>query len=144
MPQSDTVIDATIQSGWGAARRSLAVLKPHLRGYLPQIDQCYDGTINLRLDQPLRVLNPDLETDPIQWGGPGTATEVFGFQEIEFEFPIGGPRHRAWILIPHNSPHFNDLFGAEVIAAQIPGVKASERCRIHIPKPHRVESVVVI
>jgi len=61
------VIDATIVEGLGAAGRTLKLQMPHLIKHFPEISSCYLGTINLELDQPLRVNNPDFTTPPIRW-----------------------------------------------------------------------------
>lgn len=140
--QKVTTIEATIRSGLGLGSGSVALQKTALAPLFPEISKCHNGTINLRLD--ILILNPDLTTPPIQWGPPGSAPEIFGIQRIEFEYPVGGRMFTAWVYIPHLSPHFNDLFSAEIIAATISGFKPSARCRIHIPKPHRLEPVVVI
>jgi hypothetical protein len=139
-----TSIDATIVRGLGSTAECIGLQIPCLKKYVPGIEKCHVGSINLRLDQPLRILNPDVTTPPITWAGPSYATEVFSLQSIEFEYPIGGQCYAAWIYIPHNSPHSNDLFRAEILAASIPGMKILERCRIHIPKTHRLEPTVVI
>lgn len=144
MSQSPIIIEATIRRGFGAAAECIRRQKPFIAPIVPGFEKCQNGTINLLLDQPLRVVNPDVTTGPIAWAGPGFPPEIFGIQPIEFEYPIGDQHHPAWIYIPHNSPHFHDVLGVEIVAPPIPDVKPSARCRIHIPKPHRLEPVIVI
>ena len=51
-------IEATVVSGLGAAsgrnsdpkKGTVVLQKPHLEKYLPEIVNCFDGTINLLLD----------------------------------------------------------------------------------------------
>jgi hypothetical protein len=51
-------IPKTVVRGYGGAKNSIALQKPELRKYLPQIDECFSGTINIYLHAPLDVRIP--------------------------------------------------------------------------------------
>jgi hypothetical protein len=57
-----------IVSGLGAAANLLHLQKPLLRGFLPDIENCKIGTINVQLDHALDIKIPDIVTPPLQWG----------------------------------------------------------------------------
>jgi hypothetical protein len=87
-----TVIEGTIMQGLGAARKTVRLQMPHLVQQFPQIHGCYEATINLQLDRPLRVNNPDHTTGLIRWypqAPPEWAGEKFSFLRIKFECPLG-------------------------------------------------------
>lgn len=143
---SDAIsINATVVRGLGAAEGTLCLQIPMLKQYVPGIEKCHYGSVNLRLDKPLRVLNPDVTSPPLAWHPAyPTFQEVFSFVKIEFEYPLRGACHIDWIYIPHASPHFNNIMFVEIIAEKIPDLNASERCCVHIPKPYQLEPVIVV
>lgn len=59
---------ATHVRGLGAARGNVRLQLPGLKRYVPELKGVVEGTLNLYLDRPLRILQPDVTTDPIRWG----------------------------------------------------------------------------
>jgi CTP-dependent riboflavin kinase len=140
------VVEGIVVRGLGIAagivRVQLPLVLPHLpSGYLPGIESLH-GTINLQLDTPLRINNPDHTTPPIHWGGQ--LPEQFSLLAIEFECPVNTKKRSAWIYIPHNSPHRVNLFSIEVISEWIPEATPNTRCRVHIQRPHRQSAITIV
>jgi hypothetical protein len=136
-------IDGTIVPGFGAADPNMGLQLPHFILVFPEIKRCRPGTINLQLDQPLQVNNPHYTTPPIRWTA-NAPPEQFSFLRIEFECPIGSPARRAWIYIPHYSPHRSNLFLIEVIAEPIPEAAEGVRCRLRVSDQHRTSEVLIV
>jgi hypothetical protein len=138
-------IDARIVAGMGSAARTLRFQLPHLIKYLPEISDCHCGSINLVLEQPLRVNNPDCTTPPIRWSPRDpTAFERFSFLRVAFECPAGTSPHRAWLYIAHDSPHRRDLFAAELLAEYIESARPDVNCRVHVAKQHMLSEIIVV
>lgn len=136
------VLKGNISSGIGAANQTLRFQKPHLIQYFPEIREVKEGTINVHLDEPLHIRTPSYTTPPIEWV-PGQI-ERFGFLRIKFEFPLGAEPQPAWIYIPDNSPHRYNLFGVEIIAPPIQGLRSGESCQIHIQSDHKVAQITIV
>ena len=81
----------------------------------------HSTSINLQLEEPLRVNHPDFTTPQINWqiAQQRSVAEKFSFLQVRLEHPLGGAHHKAWLHIAHGSPHRHNLFGVEVIAAYI-------------------------
>jgi CTP-dependent riboflavin kinase len=143
-PKVNTSIDGKIVSGLNGAHTALAFQLPHLISRFHVLAGCHPGTINVELDQPLRIQNPDFESPPIIWL-PGHPPEKFAFLEITLEIPIGSSGRKAWIYVPSNSPHFHNVYRVEVIAPFIAaGTTQGTRCRVQTPKQHRIEPLIII
>jgi hypothetical protein len=131
-----TVIDATIVRGAGAATKNMWHQLPELVRQFPNITNVRPGSINVRLSKPLYV-NYEYTTSPISWWDDGPnrwQTEIFGFLEIKFEYPIdNNTLYRAWLFDCHNSTYHNDPFHHEIISEKIEGVAYDKRCRVHLP-----------
>jgi hypothetical protein len=126
------VMRGKVARGLGAATSTIAQQMPYVAPLFPEIKDCHLASINVLLEQGLRVFRPDFVTEPIPWaGGSG---EVFSFLRIGLEIPIGSEPRQAWIYIPHGSPHYYNPFTAEVIAPWIEGVTNDMACQIHIPR----------
>jgi hypothetical protein len=50
---------------------------------------------------------------------------------IELEVPIGAAPVRAWMHIPHESPHRKDLYVHEVLTTRV-NVPLNQKCRVRI------------
>ncbi len=128
--------------GLGAAKDTLERQMPYFVEICPEMGACRTASINLQLDHALRIENPDFTTPRIPWGGlPG---ERFSFLKIALEGPLGGSRHPAWIYIPHDSPHFYNLFQIEVITKPIDGISYGTACQVHIPRDHRKFPLIIV
>jgi hypothetical protein len=106
---------------------------PHLVWQFPDIKDIYPGSINVSLEKPLRILTYDYTTLPTPcWDAddrnPGRwVSERFGFLEIKFEYPVGGPPHRAWFFDCHNLAYHNDPVRFEIISEKIDNLPR-DRC----------------
>jgi hypothetical protein len=141
----NAIIDATIVTGLGTAARTLKWQLPHLIKYFPEIANCHLGSINLQLDRPLRIANPDCTTPPIHWSPlDPTLFERFSFLRGGFEYPTGAPPQQAWLYIAHDARERLGLFAAEIIAPYIETVRPGERCRLHIIKKHKFTEIIVV
>jgi hypothetical protein len=134
-------IAATIVPGQGNAAANHRLLIPRIAARFPEVADCSKfGTINVQLDQPLDRSRADFWTPQIPWiptQMPGAERahrlEAFGFIRIAFEFPLGGPRYAAWIMLPEGSELTYCGDRAEIITSQfIAGVAYSARCAIHL------------
>ena len=74
-----------IVSGPGAASRVIELQKPLLRDFLPVIEDCKIGTINVQLDHALDLRIPDIVTPPLQWGPDSNVGERFWFTSVKLE-----------------------------------------------------------
>jgi hypothetical protein len=137
--------DATVVAGLGMANQTIAAQLPQIIQFFPEVRGCHPGSINLALEEPLQVNNPDYTTPLIHWSNNAVA-EQFSFLRVQLEHPWGGTRHKAWLYIAQHSPHRPNLFLVEVIAArQIAGLAYGDRCRLHVPAwPHRKVEIIVI
>jgi hypothetical protein len=142
-----TTLEATIVGGLGAASATLSLQMPHLIRQFSKIANCHHATINVQLDLPLRVNNPDYTTQPIAWHSSRPQYfEKFSFLQIGFECPIGEVMRDAWVYVAHNSPHYTNLFIAEILTTRMDEahVKVGMRCRVHISKDIRTSEVLII
>src|SRR4051794_40221512 len=140
------VLEGTIVPGFGRAKGFLQKQRQYFAVHFPEIQNaCGRGTINVQLDQPLRVNNPHHATHPIPWNGLENPPEIFSFLRIELECLAIGTRRKAWIYKAHNSRHYLNLFLVELIAAdRIPEIAADVRCRLYIADQHSSSEVVII
>ena len=130
------VIPANVAPGLGAASTTIALQKPHVARYFPEIESCHSGTINLHLAAPLEIQLPDIVTPPIEWhpDHPGH-TERFGITKIALELPLESPLQEAWIYTPEQSPHRFNAHIAEILARTLPGLTNDAPCKVHITRP---------
>ena len=136
-------IKGTIVKGIGAAKQTLRLHMPYFVQLFPEIKDCHLGSINLKLEVGLRVFDPDFTTPLIPWAGP--PGEQFSFLRIEFEGPIGTPHRRAWIYMPHGSPHRYNPFSVEVITKdEVEGITYGVLSQVHITKSHRLSTLIVV
>ncbi len=137
-----TNIKGTVVRGIGAATLTLKLQMPYFAKIVPEIKDCHLASINLEMEQGLRIFNPDFTTPPIPWAGePG---ERFSFLKVGFAYPVGSPHRRAWIYIPHGSPHYYNPFCIEIITEFIRGLSYGAVCQVQIPKLNREAILLVI
>jgi len=108
------------------ARRSLREgLKARLVNEFPELAPIYCGSINVRLDEPLKTRH-DFEMPATKWGAywdKDWGPEAFGFQRIKFQYPEDGSVYdKAWIWTPSLNNNLDDLM-KEILAEEVPGLR---------------------
>ena len=116
-----------IVSGLGAAARLLQLQKPLLRDFLPGIEDCKIGTINVQLNHALDIRIPDIVTPPLQWEPSSIVGERFGFTSVKLE--LFEKQHDAWIYGAEFSSHRFNYTVVELIARPISGIATGLSCR---------------
>lgn len=122
---------ARIVPGLGVAQGTLARQLPLISKDFPEVADCHPGTINLELECPLEVTQPDHRTAPLAWTPSGRTTEVFDLVRIELEFGPLPTRVPAWLYVAHASPHRGTPTVHEVIAQQL-NLSEVRECQIHL------------
>jgi CTP-dependent riboflavin kinase len=141
---SGIIVLGEVVRGHGAASSHTVVRQlPHFISMVPKMAGCYPGTINLRLEKPLRVVRPDVAT-ACAWQGPGSIPELFYLHEIQIEFPTASAREAAWIYVPHDSPHFSNPFLVEIISQKLAGIGYGHLCRIHIREAWVKDGLIIV
>jgi len=123
--------NAKIVSGLGAASGTLKRQIPLIREQFDFIQNCWPGTINLRLSEPVILLNVDFETTPIAWTPSGRKAESFGFIEIALAFPGSLKMFQGWLYLASNSPHRHDNHTFEVITQKL-NLDGVSDCKMYI------------
>lgn len=125
-------ISGNIVCRLGAATNLIGLQKPRLRDFLPAIDQCRIGTINVQLNHALDVRIPDVVTPPITWQAGSNVGERFAFTKIEFEFLK--IRYEAWIYGAEFLYHRFNYNLVEVVARPIEGISPGRECVLHLDR----------
>jgi hypothetical protein len=125
-------LNGSVIAGLGAASKLIKLQKPLLRDYLPDIDDCEIGTINVQLEHALDIRIPDIVTPPLQWEPNSALGERFGFTNVVLEF--GNQRHRAWIYGAEYSSHRFNYTIVELLARPIVGITNGVRCTLHLER----------
>ena len=136
------VSNGVVIPGLGAANMTLAVQIPLIAKEFPEIACCHRGSINIQLKSALRIENPDHVTHPIPWDGP--PGEVFSFLRILLEFPLAARPRRAWVYIPHCSPHRKNRCQVEVITELVQNLTYGSQCRIHFERGRDDFDMIVV
>ncbi len=121
-----------IVAGLGAAARLIQLQKPLLRGFLPDIEDCKIGTINVQLDHALDIRIPDIVTPPLQWEPHSALGERFGFTSVKLE--LFEQLHDAWIYGAEFSSHRFNYTVVELLSRPIPGVATGLPCTLHLER----------
>jgi hypothetical protein len=119
-------VEGTIVRGYGAATTTVSQQWPTFIRFIPAIQNCAQRTINVQLRHALRIQQFDISLYTPWGGGP----ETISFVEIDFEYPVGAATRQAWIYFPHNSPHRQNLFFAEIITANVPNLTPFTDCKL--------------
>ena len=98
MPITLPPIDGMIVPGMGAATRTLLLQWPQLIEHVPEIQNCFQGTLNVHLSLPVLIINPERSVPPFEW--EPNHTEGFGFVRIRFECPINAEPVPGWVNQP--------------------------------------------
>jgi hypothetical protein len=138
-------IEGTIRprGGQGFARPNYKVIIPEIANEFPGVQNCGNhGTINVDcLRPPLRKSFADYWTSRIRWepvAGKETLGNVrherYGIINIEFEYPLGGNRYDAWIIMPEGHGYsYDENEGVEIVAEpKIPNLERATACAINI------------
>jgi hypothetical protein len=135
-------IAATKISGIGLATTAVARQYDHLVREFPDIRDVHRwGTLNLQLEYPLRILNPDYTTSEIEWE-PGFK-ERFSLTRIDLEpCAHAAPPQPAWVYVAHRSVHRANTLFIELLTATLP-VKNGDRFLVHLPS-YRYSSCIVL
>jgi hypothetical protein len=121
-----------IVSGLGAASRLIELQKPLLRDFLPGIEDCKIGTINIQLDHALDIRIPDIVTPPLQWESHSQLGERFGFTCVKLE--LFEKLHDAWIYGAEFSSHRFNYTVVELLARPITGIATGLPCTLHLER----------
>ena len=100
-PEELLSILARIVPGLGVAKGTLVRQLPLISQGFPEVADCHPGTINLELEFPLTVTQPDYRTAPLAWTPSGRTTEVFELVRIELELDQLPARVPAWLYVAH-------------------------------------------
>lgn len=106
-------------AGCGIASETIALQKPFLLKWFPQIEQCHIGTINLRLNAGLVITKPDITTQPFQWSvgwSEYIPPESFCFTRFEFDVSSGASGVTGWVYEASWSVHRSDVTMIEFVA----------------------------
>lgn len=137
-----TKINGIIINKLGAANQTVPLQLPHLIKYEPHFQKCYPATINVLLENPLKIMKWDITTKPIAWIKENPAfNEVFSFLEINFIYLEHS--YLSWIYYPHQSPNRIDPFHIEVLTEKITLTDIKE-CAITIGQPVRSVPFLVV
>jgi len=135
------IVKGTKISGLGLGVTTVAKQYEHLVREFPDIRDVHRwGTLNLQLEYPLRILNPDYTTSAIEWE-PGFK-EKFSLTRIDIEPCATGKLQPAWIYVAHRSPHRANTLFIEMITATLE-VENGDRFLVHLPD-YRYSSCIVL
>jgi hypothetical protein len=136
------IVAGTKISGLGLATTAVAKQYDHLVREFPDIRDVHRwGTLNLQLEYPLRILNPDYTTSEIEWD-PGFK-ERFSLTRIDIEPCTQGARPQpAWIYVAHRSPHRANTLFIELLTATLQ-VKNGDSLLVRLPS-YRYSSCIVL
>jgi len=121
-----------IVAGLGVASRLIALQRPLLRDFLPDIAACKTGTINVQLDHALDIRIPDFVTPPLQWQPDSDISERFGFTSVKLE--LSDKLHEAWIYGAEFSSHRFNYMVVELLARPITGIASGLPCTLHLER----------
>ena len=108
------IIKGYIQKGLGVATKTIAAQRPFFKAKLTEIKDCHNGTINLSLEKPLIIKNPDYYFSNIKWG---FYAEDFSFLKIKLQIDTHfNETYNCLIYEAHNSPHYIDPWCVEILA----------------------------
>jgi hypothetical protein len=140
-------IIGTVIHGGGEANINYKRQMPAAAVHCPEVAEFgQDGTINLRLEEPIDKGVADCWTPKIAWkpevlldepwDQSTTREEEFGFVKIKLECPLDGPLYGAWIIFPsgHGATYLDPKL-VEIITAQLVGgerLRQGTRCAVHL------------
>jgi hypothetical protein len=125
-------LNGHIIAGLGAASKLIELQKPLLRDFLPGIEDCKIGTINVQLEHALDIRIPDIVTPPLQWEPHSNAGERFGFTSVKLE--LFERLHEAWIYGAEFSSHRFNYTVVELLARPIDSIAVGLPCTLHLER----------
>ena len=135
------IVEGTKISGLGLGVTTVAKQYEHLVREFPDIRDVHRwGTLNLQLEYPLRILNPDYTTSAIEWE-PGFK-ERFSLTRIDLEPCATAKPQPAWVYAAHRSPHRANTLFIELLTATLE-VKNGDRFLVHL-LDYRYSSCIVL
>lgn len=137
-----TKINGKIISGYGYASQCVPKQKPFLEKYLPEIASMHNGTLNIRLEQPLAIEKYDVETDWIQWDA--SRKERFYLLRAKIEFPNTNKGILPCVIYnATTSAYLNRPFFIEVLMQAIDKTGITDCCVI-IEQPTRIAHWIIV
>ena len=107
-------INGTHIDGLGIATETISLQREYFIEYLPNIEDLFIGTINLKLVDPVVISNPDIITKHIKWSDKFPAEE-FSFTEAKVMHQPSEIVKKCWIYEASLSPNRRDPFIVEVL-----------------------------
>jgi len=155
-------IKGKIQKGLGEASHTIPRQKRFFKKYIKDIDNYYNGTINLLLEKPIIISHPDIITEPIEWTKGFKEKFLFLNIKLEVEASFQNAVYNGLIYIAQGSPHFADPYYQEILVpniygndfkflgiikktfAQYTNINKYKYCNIIIDKPIKEENGLLI
>lgn len=136
-------IRGRVVNGLGFGQFTVKAQMPEFAKVFPEVKDCYQATMNIELEMPFRIQNPDYTTKPIKWTNNGPP-ERFSFLRVRFEIPLDQPHRDAWVYVPHLSPNNANIFRIEVLTEYVNGITYGTACAVHIAHDYREVQVIVV
>ncbi|GAB3447144.1 hypothetical protein [Insolitispirillum peregrinum] len=127
-------INAEVVHGMGIACKNLKLQIPLFVGEFPEAAECFPGTINLRLENPVTLVRPDHRFGTMTWVPGSKRREVFEFLKVGLNFSERPSVQKAWLYVAHNSPHRDDPHIHEVIAPEVKDLESLSYCQLFLPR----------
>jgi hypothetical protein len=136
------IVSGTKISGFGGAANAVEKQFEHVVKEFPDIAGIHQwGTLNIVLNYPLRINNPDYTTTPIEWT-PGQK-EQFSLTKIGLQLvPQTQQPVDAWIYVPHGSPHRGNALHVEILTRTL-AISNGDQVLIYLP-PYRYSSCLIL
>ncbi len=128
------MITGSVEHGLAFATHNLELQLPAIAREFPEVEDCYLGTTNLRLKEPVEITRPDHRSHPIKWNSDWPA-EIFEFVRIRFRPSSAETWVDGWLYIPALSPHRVDPHKQEVLLREwVSGLEVGSLCQIEVPQ----------
>ncbi len=122
-------------SGLGAATSALPKQFRFFEESIPELKDCFLGTLNVQLQNILIIENPDFYFSNIIW--TQDFTEDFCFLRTNIKIPRIGIELSGFIYVAYRSPHRMNPFFHEIICPYVDDIKTDEIIILHTLKSVR-------